>query len=114
MEFFKSPPEIDFLKRDGANVADKWQKMKADNGPIYIKLAMPGKSEKDKCGAFLYMIGQMGCDIYNTITFVKDKIDKLDVLFTKFEMYCKNLTVGKYCFNMCVQEANETIDHLCN
>ena len=66
---------------------------------LYRNLAMSGKSEKEKCGAFLYMIGQTGHDIYNTMTFGEGEENKLDVLFTKFETYCKlkqNITMEKY------------------
>ena len=41
---------------DGTNVAKKWWKWKQAMD-LYLTLAMLEKSEKDKCGAFLYMIG---------------------------------------------------------
>ena len=80
---------------------------------LYLKLAMSGKLEKSKCEVFLYTIGQMGRDIYNTMSFAEDETDKLDVLFTKFGTYCKpkqNITVERYRFNTRVQEASKTID----
>ena len=73
---------------------------------------MTGKSEKEKCSAFLYTIGQAGRDIYNTMTFSEEQ-DKIDILFTKFEMYCKpkqNVTIERYRFNTRVQGKQETID----
>lgn len=69
---------MDFLRRDGANVADRWQKWRQTMN-LYIKLAKSEKSEKDKCGAFLYIIGQIGCDIYNIMTSTEDKVDKLSI-----------------------------------
>ena len=39
--------------------------------------------------------------------------DKIDVLFNKFEEYCKpkqNVTVERYCFNTRVQDKGEQID----
>ena len=68
---------------------------------LYIELSMVRKSEKDKCSAFLYVIGQKGCDVYNAMNLDETR-DKIDVLFTKFEEYCKpkqNVTVERYRFN---------------
>ena len=56
---------------------------------LYIELSMARKSEKDKRGAFLYMIGQKGHDVYNAMNLDDLQCDKTDVLFTKFEEYCK-------------------------
>ena len=80
---------------------------------LYLTLAVLEKSEKDKCGTFLCMIGQTGRDIYDKMTFTEKEESKLDVLFTKFDTYCKlkpNITVERYHFNMCAQEANEMIN----
>ena len=67
MEQFRPPPEMDFSTADGANIAEKWRKWKQIMD-LYLTLAMMDKSEK---GAFLYMIGQTGQDIYNTMTFAE-------------------------------------------
>ena len=70
-------------------------------------------SEKEKCSAFLYVIGQAGRDIYNTITLTENETDKIDVLFTKFGAYCKpkqNVTIERYCLNTRTQASGETID----
>ena len=80
---------------------------------LYIKLSMARKSEKDKCSAFLYVIGQKGCDVYNAMNLDDSQHDKIDVLFTKFEEYCKpkhNVTVERYRFNTQVQDKAESID----
>ena len=109
---FKPPPEMDFSTTDGANVSEKWQKWK-QTMELYLKLAMSKKSEKEKCDTFLYIIGQAGRDIYNTMTFTEDESNKLDILFSKFEKYCKpkqNVTVERYQFNTRAQEIDETID----
>lgn len=76
-QFFKPPPEMDFSTTDGANVAEKWRKWK-QTMELYLKLAMSGKSEKSKCEVFLYTVGQVGRDIFNTMSFTEDETDKLD------------------------------------
>ena len=116
MEQFRPPPEMDFSTADGANVAEKWRKWK-QTMDLYLSLAMSDKSEKDKCGAFLYMIGQTGRDIYNTMTFAEGEENKLDVLFRKFEAYCKpkqNITVERYRFNTRAQEEKRNDRSVCN
>ena len=111
-QFVRPPPEMDFSTTEGANVAEKWRKWKKTM-ELYLKLVMSEKPEKDKCDAFLYIIGQTGRDIYDTLTFAEDERGKLDILFAKFEAYCKpkqNITIERFRFNTRVQEANETID----
>ena len=46
-------------------------------------------AKSEKCRAFLYLIGQSGRDIYSTMTITNEEKDKVDVLFKKFEEYCK-------------------------
>ena len=80
---------------------------------LYIDLSMARKSEKDKCSAFLYVIGQKGRDVYNAMNLDESQCDKIDVLFNKFEEYCKpkqNVTVERYRFNTRVQDKGEQID----
>ena len=60
---------------------------------------MAENSEKEQCDAFRYIIGQDGRDIYNTMTFASTEVDKIEVLFTKFEDYCKprkNVIMERY------------------
>ena len=80
---------------------------------LYLNLSIPDKSEKEKCAVFFYVIGSTGRDIYNSMVFTNDEKDKIDVLFTKFEDYCKpkqNVAVERYKFNSRLQEKSETID----
>ena len=111
-QHLKPPPEMDFSTTDGANVAERWRQWK-QTMELYLKLAMSGKAKKDKCDAFLYIIGQAGRDVYNTMTFTDEERNKLDILFSRFETYCKpkqNVTVERYRFNTRAQESHETID----
>lgn len=57
---------------------------------LYLQFSMSEKTEKERCGAFLYLIGQSGRDVYNTMTITDAEKDKLDVLFAKFEEYCNS------------------------
>ena len=80
---------------------------------LYIELSMARKSEKDKCSVFLYVIGQKGWDVYNTMNLDDTQHDKINILFTKFEEYCKtkqNMTVERHQFNTRVQDKVEQID----
>ena len=47
------------------------------------------------------------------MTLTEEETDKIDVLFTKFEAYCKpkqNVTIERYRFNMRAQSKEETSD----
>jgi len=80
---------------------------------LFIELTMMKSSEKEKCSALLYVIGQSGREIYNTMTLTEEETNKIDVLFAKFEAYCKpkqNVTIKRYCFNTRTQARGETIN----
>ena len=80
---------------------------------LYLSFSLADKSEKEKCAVFLYVIGSSGHDIYNTIILANEEKDKIDILFQKFEEYCKskrNITVERYKFNTRSQTKDETID----
>ena len=79
---------------------------------LFIELTMTKSLEKEKCSAFLYVIGQAGGDIYNTMI-LTEEMNKIDILFTKFEAYCKlkqNVTIKRYRFNTRCQARGETIN----
>ena len=66
----------------------------------------------EKCSAFLYTIGQAGRDVYNTMTLSEEEQDKIEVLFSKFESYCKpkqNVTIERYRFNTRVHTTKSPI-----
>jgi len=66
------------------NLAERWKRWK-QTANLYLEVSMGTKAEKDRCRAFLYIIGQEGREIYNTFTLGDDEKDKLDVLMQKFE-----------------------------
>jgi hypothetical protein len=72
---------------------------------------MADNSEKEQSDAFRYIIGQDSRNIYNTMTFMSSEENKIDVLFAKFEDYCKsrkNVIMERYKFNTRVQWKDET------
>ena len=75
---------------------------------LYLSLSLAGKSEKEKCAVFLYVIGSSGRDIFNAMILANEEKDKIDVLFQKFEE--RNITVERYKFNTRSQTKDETID----
>ena len=112
MDHLKPPAELDFSTTGPTTIAEKWRQWK-ETMQLYIELCMPKHSEKEKCSTFLYMIGQSGRDIHNTMTLTGGELDKNDVLFSKFEAYCKpkqNVTIERYRFNTYAQAKHETID----
>ena len=102
MEHLKPPPELDFSNEDNTSLSEKWCQWR-QTMELYIDLSMVRKSEKDKCGAFLYVISQKRHNVYNAINLDELQCDKINVLFKKFEEYCKpkqNITVERYHFNI--------------
>ena len=111
MEFLKAPSEPDLSTTDSVSIQEKWRKWRQAM-ELYLQFSMSEKTEKERCGAFLYLIGQSGRDVYYTMTITDAEKDKLDVLFTKFEEYCnskQNVTMELYKFNMCNQ-GKETVN----
>jgi len=112
MDNLKPPGELDCATTRTATIAEKWCQWK-QTMQLFIELTMTKSSEKEKYNAFLYVIGQAGRDIYNTITLTEDETDKINVLFTKFEAYGKpkqNVTIERYRFNNHTQTSGETIN----
>ncbi len=110
--FLRPPPEMNFTDIDQIDLAERWRRWR-ETMELYLRLNMADNSEKEQCDAFRYIIGQDGRDIYNTMTFTTSEVDKIDVLFVKFEDYCKprkNVIMERYKFNTRVQRKDETSD----
>ena len=73
--------ELDFSTNGSAIIAEKWRQWK-QTMQLFIKLTMTRSSEKEKCSAFLYVIGQAGQDIYNTMNLTEEETGKINILFT--------------------------------
>ena len=112
MDRLKPPSELDLSSTGPTTIAERWRQWK-QTMQLFIELSMTDKSEKEKCSIFLYTIGQTGRDVYNTMVLADGERDKIDILFSKFEAYCKpkqNVTIERYRFNTRVQAKHETID----
>ncbi|KAK3766160.1 hypothetical protein RRG08_005207 [Elysia crispata] len=110
MSKLKSPEELAFS--DAHALADQWR-MWSQEMRLYLGLAMGKSTEKEKCAAFLYIIGRKGREIYNTWTIEETDQDKIEVLFNKFDTFCKpkhNVTSERYKFNTSIQQEHETLD----
>ena len=88
MDQLKPPPEMDFSTTGHTILPERWLQWK-QTMQLFIELTMKGKSEKEKCSTFLYTIGQTSRDVYNTMTYLEEEQDKIDILFSKFKAYCK-------------------------
>ena len=97
--------EMDFSTTDSISVSEKWRTADVEAMELYLTLALSDKSEKEQCCAFLYLIGQSGRDIYNTMQLADKEVNKIDVngvLFRWFEDYCRskqNVTMERFKFN---------------
>ena len=113
------PREMDF---NAPNLAATWKKWK-QNTEFYLTAVMRGKSEEEKYSVFLFLIGEQGRDIFNTMEWEK-KVDAegnetdednitVKELFKNFEEYClpkKNLVVERRKFFWKNQHDDETFD----
>ena len=88
---------------------------------FYLNVMMRGKTEKEKYSMFLFLIGEQGRDIFNTIEWDKkldaqgDQTEEDDItvkkVFKTFEDYClpkKNLVVERRKFFWKNQHDDET------
>ena len=110
---FRPPHEMKFDGSHGKNLSDTWRIWREEM-ELYLDVAMPDKSDKEKAKAFLYIIGQQGREIYRTMEFTTEAKDRtIKELLDKFNGYCnpkKNVTVERHKFFMRSQEPNENID----
>jgi hypothetical protein len=109
--FLRPPPEMNFSDIEQIDLAERWRRWR-ETMELYLRLNMAESAEKEQCDAFRYIIGQDGRDIYNTMAFTVHEVDKIDILFAKFEEYCKprKNIMERYKFNTRVQRKDETAD----
>ena len=111
MEKLKQPPELQFVSSNG-DLSERWKRW-IQTVNLYMDVCLKDTSEKEKCIAFLYIIGQDGRDIYSTFEFETSEVDKIKPLIKKFEEYCipkQNTTMQRYKFNKRVQGDAELVD----
>ena len=98
---FRPPHEMKFDGSHGKNLSDTWRIWREEM-ELYLDVAMPDKSDKEKAKAFLYIIGQQGREIYRTMEFTTEAKDRtIKELLDKFNGYCnpkKNVTVERQVF----------------
>ncbi len=82
--FLRPSPEMNFSEIDQIDLAERWRRWR-ETMELYVRLNMADKSEKEQCDAFRYIIGQDGRDIYNTMAFTSSEMNRIDILFAKFE-----------------------------
>ena len=79
-----------------------------------MDLAMVGRDEKTKVKLFLYIIGNQGREIYDTLPFSRSPTEhSLEDVINAFEAHCnlkKNETVERYKFFTRVQEEGELLE----
>ncbi|CAB4024135.1 Hypothetical predicted protein [Paramuricea clavata] len=106
----KPPSEFDV---DVSNVAHSWKRWR-EEVELYMELAMVGKKEETIVKLFLYIVGNQGREIYETLSFDQEPEERsFKGIVEAFSNYCdpkKNETVERYKFFTRVQEAGETLD----
>ena len=111
MDKLKQPPELQFVSSNG-DLPERWKRW-IQTGKLYMEVCLKDATEKEKCNAFLYIIGQDGRDIYRTFVFETGEVDKIKPLIKKFEEYCiskQNITIQGYKFNKRIQSDAESVD----
>ena len=106
---------------NSSNLTATWKKWRQDM-ESYLTAMMIGNTEEEKYNVFLFLIGEQGRDIFNTIEWDK-KVDAqrnkteaditVKMLFKRFEEYClpkKNLVVERRKFFWKNQHDDETFD----
>ena len=111
MDKVRQPPELDFTSSEG-NLSERWKRWKQTIN-LSMDVCLKGTTEKEKCSAFLYIIGQDGRDVHNTFQFAEDEVNEITPLIQKFEDYCtlkQNTMMEWYKFNKRAQGETESVD----
>ena len=78
MDKLKQPPELQFVSSNG-DLAERWKRW-IQTVNLYMSVCLKDATEKEKCSAFLYFIGQDGRDIYSTFVLETSEVDKSKVI----------------------------------
>ena len=112
MDKIPPPLPMDFSNRGTELITQKWRKWSLTM-QLYLDLTIKSKSEVEKCKTFLYLIGEEGRDIFDTLTIEPDEQNKIEPLFKAFEAYCKpkvHKTYERFKFNKRDQREGEAMD----
>ena len=75
MEKLKQPPELQFVSSNG-DLSEHWKRW-IQTVNLYMNICLKDATEKEKCSAFLYIIGQDGRDVFSTFVFETSEVDKI-------------------------------------
>ena len=107
----KPPGKLDF--EISSALPQAWKRWK-EEVTLYMDLAMNGREEQTKVKLLLYIIGNQGREIYETLPFERVPSERtLEDVIDAFEQHCnpkKNETVERYKFFTRVQEATEPLE----
>ena len=92
------PREMDF---NASNLAVAWKKWK-QNMEFYLTAMMRGRTEEEKYSVFLFLIGEQGRDIFNTMEWDKKRDE--DGNQTQED----DITIKKLFENLCYKESIRT------
>ncbi|CAG9760806.1 unnamed protein product [Ceutorhynchus assimilis] len=105
------PPNF---KAGEANSANIWPKLRQSFEVFLAAADLQNADEKRKCCLLLHCIGQEGLDIFNTLEFKSNEVDKFDVLIVKFDNYFVpkiNVTYERHKFFMRNQKTGENFEN---
>ena len=106
----KPPGKLDF---DTPNLAVEWKKWRQEID-LYLELALTDRTNETKVKLFLYLIGDKGREVYETLEFVAEPSQRtVSQVIEAFEKYCnpkKNETVERYKFFTRAQGDSEKFD----
>jgi seryl-tRNA synthetase len=88
--FLRPPPWMNFSDIEQIDLAERWRRWR-EIMELYSRLNTAESAEKEQCDAFRYINGQDGRDIYNTMAFTVHEVDKIDILFAKFNKSWKDV-----------------------
>ena len=107
----KPPGKLDF--EISSTLPQAWKRWK-EEVTLYMDLAMNGREEQTKVKLLLYIIGNQGREIYETLPFECVPSERtLEDVIDAFEQHCnpkKNETVEHYKFFTRIQEATEPLE----
>lgn len=91
------------------NIKENWRIWKQKFEIYSTATELNKKDEKIQCAQLLYHMGEDAIEIYNSFTFAKEDLNKIEPLKKKFEEYFipkKNLTYERYKFFTARQGSN--------
>lgn len=95
------------------NVSANWRRWRQQFELYLVASEKNKKPERLQCALFLHVAGEEAQEVYNTFTIPAADVDRLEVLYNRFEQYCtplKNVTFERHVFNLRYQKENEPFE----